>query len=90
MFPCLSKELFGVSCPICGFQRSMWALVKGDFQGSWTFYPPLTAVLLYIPIVALYTMYGRRSEAFSRFFRVYSYLLLCFIMVNHIVRVAMA
>lgn len=46
MFPCIYKQLFGIDCPFCGFQRSVIALLKGDFADSFIFYPPLIPLII--------------------------------------------
>lgn len=51
--PCLVKQFAGIDCPTCGFQRSMIALLQGNFSLSWHFFPPMTGILLvliYLPI----------------------------------------
>ena len=45
MLPCAYKQLFGIDCPICGSQRALLLLLKGDFVGSWVMYPPLAFVV---------------------------------------------
>ncbi|SFG60789.1 DUF2752 domain-containing protein [Pedobacter insulae] len=44
--PCPVKWLTGVDCPGCGFQRSVWALIEGDFAKSFELYPPTLFFLL--------------------------------------------
>ncbi|WP_233603924.1 MULTISPECIES: DUF2752 domain-containing protein [unclassified Pedobacter] len=50
LFSCPFKAYFGVDCPGCGLQRSVVALLKGNFIDSFKFYPatlPLIFVLLF-------------------------------------------
>jgi len=46
MFPCFYKQIFGISCPMCGFQRSIIELLKGDFTESIFQFPALFPLLL--------------------------------------------
>ena len=59
MLPCMSKALFGVDCPLCGFQRSFWLLVEGRFTESFSMYPPLIPVILLL-VLALVRHYRSR------------------------------
>lgn len=45
-FPCMTKLLFGIDCPFCGFQRSVIALLKGDLSVCVTLFPALIPLLL--------------------------------------------
>ncbi len=49
--PCLIKTVFKVECPTCGIQRSMIALLKGDFMNSIKLYPALFPVLIFLFMV---------------------------------------
>ncbi len=42
---CPFKSIFGFDCPGCGFQRSVFALLKGHFQESFHFYPATISIL---------------------------------------------
>jgi hypothetical protein len=46
LLPCPIKYLFGFDCPGCGFQRSVLALLNGDFLQSFHLYPPTVPFLL--------------------------------------------
>lgn len=48
MLPCIYKQLFGISCPLCGFQRSLVCLLQGDIIGSLEMFPPLFLLLFMI------------------------------------------
>lgn len=56
MFPCFSKSIFGIECPICGFQRSFFLLVKGNFIESFYLYPPLIPILILIVVWFMYLL----------------------------------
>jgi len=45
MFPCLYKQMFGISCPMCGFQRSVIELLKGNIAESIYHFPALLPVI---------------------------------------------
>jgi hypothetical protein len=44
---CPFKYLTGIDCPGCGFQRSVLALIQGDWHKSFTIYPPTIPLLLF-------------------------------------------
>lgn len=46
LLPCPFRYLFGFDCPGCGFQRSVVALLNGDFAQSFQLYPPTIPFLL--------------------------------------------
>jgi hypothetical protein len=47
MLPCLNKQLFGIDCVGCGFQRALIYLVKGDFIAAFNIYPAIYTLLLF-------------------------------------------
>lgn len=73
LFPCAYKSLFGIECPMCGFQRSFLALLKGDFKQSFQLYPSLVPLLSFVIILVLHFAY---KEKINRKFVFH-----CFIMV---------
>ncbi len=46
LIPCPIKYLTQIDCPGCGFQRSVLALVNGDFMTSFSVYPPTIMFLI--------------------------------------------
>jgi len=46
MLPCAYKSIFGIDCPGCGFQRSVIALLKGNFSESLQLYPATIPLLI--------------------------------------------
>jgi hypothetical protein len=46
---CMSRRMFGLSCPGCGLTRSFISLVRGDVAAAWAYNP---AGLLLFAIVA--------------------------------------
>jgi hypothetical protein len=50
LLPCPFKKLTGIDCPGCGFQRSVLAMLQGDFYQSIILYPatiPLLAATVF-------------------------------------------
>jgi len=47
LLPCPFKYLTGIDCPGCGFQRSVMALIQGNFQKSLMLYPAAIPLLLF-------------------------------------------
>jgi hypothetical protein len=45
MLPCMSKQLFGIDCPGCGIQRSVWLLFQGEFLAAFKMYPAIYPIL---------------------------------------------
>src|ERR1700761_6901786 len=45
LIPCPFKKLTGIDCPGCGFQRSVIALINGNFKQSLYFYPAALPIL---------------------------------------------
>ncbi|MDD7915986.1 DUF2752 domain-containing protein [Polaribacter ponticola] len=47
MLPCLNKQLFGIDCVGCGFQRAFIHVVKGNFTAAFNIYPAIYTLLLF-------------------------------------------
>lgn len=47
LIPCPFKYLTGIDCPGCGFQRSLLALIQGNFHKSFLLYPSTIPLLLF-------------------------------------------
>lgn len=63
MIPCLYKKIFGVECPGCGMQRAIIALFKGNFQDSFSLYPPLIFVLSLLVLLAIHLKFNLKHGA---------------------------
>lgn len=50
MLPCYFKHFTGFDCPGCGFQRSVIALIQGDFIKSFHLYPGAVFILILLLI----------------------------------------
>lgn len=46
MIECSWKSTFGIECMTCGFQRSFWMLLKGNFYESFVLFPATIPFLL--------------------------------------------
>ena len=54
LFTCPSKKYFHIECPGCGFQRSLVAMLKGDFQLSFQLYPATVPILVLLTFMLLH------------------------------------
>ena len=61
MFPCFYKQAFGISCPMCGFQRSVIELLNGNFMESIHQFPALIP-LLFTAVVFLVLKFLHRPR----------------------------
>lgn len=52
-FPCLFHQLWGINCPFCGFQRSVIALLQGDWVGSLLLFPALFPLAVTLALLAV-------------------------------------
>ncbi len=52
--PCAYKHLFGISCPACGGQRAIVALLQGDPLQAIYLFPPLIFIVIMMVWLALY------------------------------------
>jgi len=88
MLPCAYKQLFGIDCPICGFQRALILLLKGDIVHSFLVYPPLIPILLLFVLAILHLL--KTKPINQKLFRNYSFVLFAIIMTNYIVKLVYA
>ena len=51
---CPSKKFLHMECPGCGMQRSLLALMQGDFPASWSLYPATVPILLLMGFTLLH------------------------------------
>ncbi len=64
LLPCFYKQVFGISCPLCGCQRSVILLCEGRFWDSMKMFPPLlplTITLLMVCIRKLFGLFGKKA-----------------------------
>jgi hypothetical protein len=84
LLPCAFKSIFGVDCPICGFQRALLLLVQGDFIGSIKMYSPLLPVLFLIAMSLIRTIKPNRVG--KTFLSHYGIFVLAVIMINYTIK----
>lgn len=60
LLPCAWKDLFGICCPLCGFQRSVLLLLKGEVMNSFLMFPPLFPML--IALCVLFIGYWTKNK----------------------------
>lgn len=63
MLTCPSKKYLHIECPGCGLQRSMIALLKGDWIASLELYPATIPLLALFIFGALHIKYDFRHGA---------------------------
>ena len=88
MLACPSKKFLHIECPGCGLQRSMLALIKGDFAGSWNLYPATIPILLLMGFTLLHLKYkfARGAEVIKYSYAVIAIMIAVFYIykiVNH-------
>ncbi len=54
--PCIIRFITGYDCPLCGFQRSVRALTRGDFIEAFLYNPYLYIISPYILLILLCTV----------------------------------
>jgi hypothetical protein len=84
MLPCAYKSLFGIDCPACGFQRSFYALLEGNFIDSFELYPPLIPVLILIFIAIAWLF--KLNFATTKTLKNYSIFVLAIVLINYAVK----
>lgn len=67
MLPCFYKQVFGISCPLCGGQRSVLLLLEGRFWESMKMFPPLMPLM--ITLVLVLALSWRKSRLGSLLIR---------------------
>ncbi len=63
LLTCPSKYFFHFDCPGCGLQRSILALIKGDFVRSLQLYPATIPILFLIFYTILHLKFDFKSGA---------------------------
>ena len=84
LLPCAYKSLFGIDCPICGFQRALVLLLHGDIKQSFLIYPPLLPAVFLIMIFALHLLNNKLVN--RKFLIYYSSFVLTIITVNYFIK----
>ncbi len=84
LLPCAYRSLFGVDCPICGFQRAFLLLVQGDFMESLKMYAPLIPILILITIALMRKI--KPNWIGKKILTYYSLVVLIIVMVNYTIK----
>ena len=63
LLTCPSKYFFHIDCPGCGLQRSVIALLEGDFVKSFQLYPATIPVLFCLIFTALHIVFKFKHGA---------------------------
>lgn len=61
--PCIYKQVLGIECPGCGFQRSLIALLKGDLWESIQYFPGLLPMLFLFVFLILHLIFHFKKGA---------------------------
>lgn len=61
-FPCAYKQLFGFSCPMCGFQRAVLLMCDGKIWDGICRFPPMVAFVVALLFFALRMIVGQRTQ----------------------------
>lgn len=57
MFPCQYKQLLGLYCPMCGFQRSIIELLNGNFMNSVKIFPAIITMIIAIVVIIFFYLF---------------------------------
>lgn len=60
---CIYKKYLGIECPGCGMQRSLIALMKGDFVESFMLFPALIPLILMFIFLLLHIKFQYKQGA---------------------------
>ena len=63
LLSCPFKANLGIDCPGCGFQRSVIALLKGNFLASLTLYPATIPFLFVVIFMLVHLKYDFKFGA---------------------------
>jgi hypothetical protein len=86
LFPCAYKQLFGIDCPMCGFQRSFILLLHGNFRESFFMYPALVPTLV---LIGFFFVHLISKKAVAKGFLLnYSAVVLALILVSYAAKLA--
>ena len=62
LFPCAYKQLFGFSCPMCGFQRAMLLMFDGRICDGICRFPPMVAFIVASLVFDLRVIMGQKAR----------------------------
>ncbi len=85
LLKCPIKQTLFIDCPGCGLQRSFVALLRGDFAGSWQWYPATMPMVFLLGFTVLHLkMNFRWGALFIKFLYI---AIASTIVVNYIVKI---
>jgi len=64
MLPCLNKQLFGVDCLGCGFQRAFGFIFQGQFIAAFKMYPAVYTIIL-LGVFIIFNFYFKFKLAYK-------------------------
>lgn len=82
---CMSRSLFGVSCPGCGLTRSFIYLAHGDWYAAWTAHRLgwlVAAIVLFQVPYRVWLLAGRGGGLPTRFVQAYAAVVLALLLLN--------
>jgi len=78
LFTCFFKSHFGIDCPGCGMQRSLIALLNGDFMQSVNYNPALIPLLITV-FLLLFQLFAKKI--YGGKLVMWAFIVTCFILV---------
>jgi hypothetical protein len=85
MLTCSYVKYFGIECPGCGFQRSLYYLLKGDFLLSLKTFPALIPILSMLTYLVLHLIF--KFENGHKVLLVLFYASTALIVINYIFKI---
>lgn len=82
---CMSRSMFGVTCPGCGLTRSFVHLAHGDWQASWRAHRLgwlMAAVVLFQLPYRTWMLAGRRDALPARVVQVFAAIVVALLIIN--------
>lgn len=85
LIPCPIKYLTNLDCPGCGFQRSVLALLQGDFGESFQLYPPTVPFLISITTALSFSILKKNTE--SKILKAMYFLTGAMVFINYVYKI---
>jgi len=79
--PCAYRSLLGIDCPLCGSQRAIFLLLKGEFTKSLAMYPPLIPLLILLVLFISQWIFKKHFD--QKYIYRYSVFVLIVVAVNY-------
>ncbi len=84
LLPCINKQVFGIECFGCGFQRSVILLIKGNFIEAFFMYPAIYTIIP-LAIVALANVHYK-SQKLTKLVSVLAIASIAIIVTNFVIK----